>query len=48
MFSLLVTYSILNSEENFENLEFENVNKKYSAGSKDDIGLSFRTYFDIV
>lgn len=47
MFSLLVTYSTLTSEENFENLNFENVTKKYSAGSKDDIGLSFPAYFDI-
>ena len=47
-FSLLVTYSTLDTKQAFEDLQFENTSENYNAGSKDGIGLTLRAYFDIL
>lgn len=46
-FSLLVTYSTLNSEKAFEDLQFSETANNYKEGSTDGLGLTFRAYFDI-
>ena len=46
-FSLLVTYTTLNSEDGFEDLQFSETTKNYKEGSADGLGLTFRAYFDI-
>ncbi len=46
-FSLLVTYSTLDTEQAFKDLQFQNTSENYNAGSKDGIGLTLRAYFDI-
>ena len=46
-FSVLLTYTTVNTEEAFNTLQFANTSKEYSAGSEDGIGLTIRAYFDI-
>ena len=46
-FSLLLTYTTLNSKEAFEDLQFSEIDKNYNEGSADGLGLTFRAYFDI-
>ncbi len=46
-FSLLLTYTTLNSEEGFEDLQFSETTYNYREGSADGLGLTFRAYFDI-
>lgn len=46
-FSVLVTYTTLDTKQVFNELQFENTTRNYSAGSKDGIGLTVRAYFDI-
>lgn len=47
-FSLLVTYTTLDTEQAFDDLQFKSTLENYNAGSKDGIGLTLRAYFDIL
>ena len=46
-FSVLLNYSTINTEKEFNNLQFANTSRNYNAGSEDGIGLTIRAYVDI-
>ncbi|MUP46682.1 hypothetical protein E0K83_13135 [Gramella sp. BOM4] len=46
-FSLLLTYTTLNSEKAFEDLQFSESDDNYSEASNSGLGITFRVYFDI-
>ncbi|GAA4317258.1 hypothetical protein GCM10023115_42650 [Pontixanthobacter gangjinensis] len=46
-FSLLLTYTTLDSKKAFEDLQFPDSSEKYAGGSEGGLGINFRAYFDI-